>query len=473
MLKRRAVHKDMAEANVYAARRLKDMAQSLGGLAKTFGRCREEPGLSREDGIAALEAASAMVCGACESCGIQRECRRGGDDENYYLYYLLRTFEKKGCVEYEDMPRRFLEVCRRKSDYLGQLNRNLGRATMNLTWKNRFLESRAAVMTQFEELAGILEEFSGQMEQALDVTMTWEGELKTALRKRRIDVEGLLVLQYGQGRREVFMTARMTNGRCMTARDASEAIAKVMKGSFSAARDGKAIITRNPASFRFIEDGRYRILFGSSRVPRDGEEVSGDSYTFKSGLPGQAILSLSDGMGSGQAASEDSEKVIELTQRLLETGFSARSALKLVNTVLLLAGTEQNPATIDLCCIDLGTGVLEAMKLGAVPTFILGREGVEFLEAGGLPMGIVQNAEPVLMSRKMWDGEKIIMISDGILEAMPGEHKEETFMEFVSNLSGGNPQELAEQILAFASGLSDGGVVDDCTVLVGTVLERG
>lgn len=137
------------------------------------------------------------------------------------------------------MPRRFLEVCRRKSDYLGQLNRNLGRATMNLTWKNRFLESRAAVMTQFEELAGILEEFSGQMEQALDVTMTWEGELKTALRKRRIDVESLLVLQYGQGRREVFMTARMTNGRCMTARDASEAIARVMKGSFSAAGTGR------------------------------------------------------------------------------------------------------------------------------------------------------------------------------------------------------------------------------------------
>ena len=107
MLKRRAVHKDMAEANVYAARRLKDMAQSLGGLAKTFGRCREEPGLSREDGIAALEAASAMVCGACDSCGIQRECRRGGDDENYYLYYLLRTFEKKGC-----------EMCIRDRDYI-------------------------------------------------------------------------------------------------------------------------------------------------------------------------------------------------------------------------------------------------------------------------------------------------------------------------------------------------------------------
>ena len=97
------------------------------------------------------------------------------------------------------------------------------------------------------------------------------------------------------------MTARMTNGRCMTARDASEAIAKVMKGSFSAARDGKAIITRNPASFRFVEDGRYRILFGSSRVPRDGEEVSGDSYTFKSGLPGQGNLCASRISGAFEA----------------------------------------------------------------------------------------------------------------------------------------------------------------------------
>jgi len=41
------------------------------------------------------------------------------------------------------------------------------------------------------------------------------------------------------------------------------------------------------------------------------------------------------------------------------------------------------------------------------------------------------------------------------------------------NPDGLTAEELAEQILAFASGLSDGGVVDDCTVLVGTVLERG
>ena len=69
MLRRRAVHKDMTDLNGYAAKRLRDMAQSLDVLAKTFGKTREEPGLSREDGLAALEAASAMVCGGCSGCG--------------------------------------------------------------------------------------------------------------------------------------------------------------------------------------------------------------------------------------------------------------------------------------------------------------------------------------------------------------------------------------------------------------------
>ena len=98
MLKRRAVHNDMTDVNGYAAKRLKDMARSLGGLAKTFGKMKEEPGLTKEDGLAALEAASAMVCGSCTGCGIRSQCRSEEGEENYYLYYLLRTFEKKGNV---------------------------------------------------------------------------------------------------------------------------------------------------------------------------------------------------------------------------------------------------------------------------------------------------------------------------------------------------------------------------------------
>lgn len=471
MLKKRAGQKDAADVGWYTAKRLKDMAQSLAGLAKTFAGAKGEPGLSREDGIAALETAAALVCGECERCGIKRECERERSEENYYLYYLIRTFEKKGRVEYEDMPRRFLELCGKKSDYLGQLNRNLGRATMNLAWKNRFLESRDTVMVQFQEMAGILEEFSVQMEQAADITQEYEDDIAAAFRRRRMIAEKILMLQYEDRQREIYVTARTGNGRCVTAKDAAVLVGQAVKGIWSPARDCKTIITKNPAVFRFIEDGRYRILFGSARTARDGEEISGDSYTFRDGLPGQAIMSLSDGMGSGRMANEDSEKVIELTEQLLETGFSARAALKMVNTVLLLIGASDRPVTMDLCLVDLYTGVAELMKLGAAASFLMGKESIDMLESEHVPAGVLNPVEPVLLSKKLWDGDRIVMVSDGVVDAMPGEEKEEAFMDFLAGLPVAGPQETAEMILAFALSF-EGQPQDDMTVLVGGVYGR-
>ena len=164
----REIHRKLSGAGGYAAERLAEISDSLGQLAKIMKNSGEDPGLSREDGIAALESAASMVCGSCDRCGMKQECLDEQDGEHYFLYYLLRAFEKKGALEYPDMPREFLDRCRKKTDYLRELNRSLGRSTMNLAWKNRFLESRDAVMLQFEEMAGILGEFSGQMEQAAD-----------------------------------------------------------------------------------------------------------------------------------------------------------------------------------------------------------------------------------------------------------------------------------------------------------------
>ena len=147
MLKRKECHGDMADIHVYTAKKLEGMADSLENLARTFdGDGQMGQNLSREDGLAALQMASAMVCGDCAKCNLYSDSQR---EDSYYLYYLLRAFEQNGSVGQEDMPRLFQETCRKQADYVGQLNRNLGRATMNLSWKNRFLESRDVVISSF------------------------------------------------------------------------------------------------------------------------------------------------------------------------------------------------------------------------------------------------------------------------------------------------------------------------------------
>ena len=145
--------------------------------------------------------------------------------------------------------------------------------------------------------------------------------------------------------------------------------------------------------------------------------------------------------------------------------------MKLVNTVLLLAGEEQHPATVDLCCIDLYTGVLETMKLGAVATYVLDESGVELLQAAQAPAGVLEPVEPVLLSRKLWASCQVVMISDGVLEALPGEDKEQVMKEYLEDAKGGDPQELAEDILEFAMSFGQENR-DDMTVLTAQVWKR-
>ncbi|ADL06572.1 SpoIIE family protein phosphatase [Lacrimispora saccharolytica] len=470
MFRRKAAHHDMADVNVYTAKRLNDMANSLGELARA---CTDdlsaEQGLTKEDGIAALQTAAAMVCAGCNKCIVYSGKEQ---DNQYYLQYLVRAFEQKGSVDYGDMPRFFLETCKRKDEYMAHLNRGLGRATMNLAWKNRFLESRDAVIVQFKELAVILEEFSHQVEHSIDITPDWEDEIKRAFRRNHIIVEKMLILEYENHQREAFLTMRTLNGRCVTVKEAAEILENAIEeGEWTVAPDGRNLVTKQADTIRFVEKGEYRVLYGVAKAVKSGEEVSGDNYTFGQVQPGQVIMSLSDGMGSGRIAEEESRQVIELTQRLLEAGFSARAALKMVNTVLLLTGIAQHPATLDLCCIDLKTGILEAMKLGAAATYILSEKGVELLEAGEVPMGILNPVEPVLLSKKLWDDNRIIMVSDGVLDALPGDDKELMLKEFIAGMPVKNPQDMADRVLLFARSFTDR-AADDMTVLTAGIWKR-
>jgi stage II sporulation protein E len=79
--------------------------------------------------------------------------------------------------------------------------------------------------------------------------------------------------------------------------------------------------------------------------------------------------------------------------------------------------------------------------------------------------------EPVMISKKLWDGDRIVMVSDGILDAMPGAEKEAAFTDFLAGLPAAGPQETAEMIMAFALSF-DGEPRDDMTVLVGGIYGR-
>ena len=63
------------------------------------------------------------------------------------------------------------------------------------------------------------------------------------------------------------------------------------------------------------------------------------------------------------------------------------------------------------------------------------------------------------------------MVTDGVLDACPGEDKELSLKEYIEGMTVKSPQDMAERILRFACQES-GAVRDDMTVLTGGIWRR-
>ena len=84
---------------------------------------------------------------------------------------------------------------------------------------------------------------------------------------------------------------------------------------------------------------------------------------------------------------------------------------------------------------------------------------------------IKEMAEPVLLSRKLWDGDRLIMVTDGVLDALPGDDKEQVMGQFLDSLEEMPPQDMAEHVLDFALSFVPG-ARDDMTVLAVQVWKK-
>jgi len=146
-------------------------------------------------------------------------------------------------------------------------------------------------------------------------------------------------------------------------------------------------------------------------------EQCGDSHLVRILDGRRLVLALSDGMGSGGEASRESLEALRLLWCFLDAGLSRTLALETVNRRLLMRSTEEMFATLDLCILDLNTGVAEFSKFAACRTLILRGRDLLQVEGGQLPLGILENVQPGVSRVRLRPGDLLVMGSDGVMEA--------------------------------------------------------
>ena len=123
-------------------------------------------------------------------------------------------------------------------------------------------------------------------------------------------------------------------------------------------------------------------------------------------------------MGTGKEAADESETVLALLEQLLEAGFKTETAVRLINSNLVLKADKQTFSTIDIGTINLCTGRCEFVKLGAASTFIKRGNWVEKISSTTLPIGMFKAVDYDYVTKKLYEGDIIIMVTDGVLDCL-------------------------------------------------------
>lgn len=211
----------------------------------------------------------------------------------------------------------------------------------------------------------------------------------------------------------------------------------------------------------FEQSPALSLEIGAAVRSRSGEDVAGDSYVSRMLPGGRHVLALSDGMGSGISARQESHAALELMVESLRAGYTRAQALDVVNALMLMCTGREMYATMDLCVCDLHSGETAFEKLGACASYIVRDGEVRTIGADTLPVGVLPDVESRSLRMTLQAGDVVVMMTDGVRDAYPG--GEIALREDIGKLAWLHPQSVGEKLIARAVG--SGEVGDDMAIL--------
>ncbi len=390
----------------------------------------------------------------------------------YELFFrLFHSIEKRGGAG-EEVHQELSSYCPHSDNIVEEAIGVFEKARLNLAWYNRLLENRGIIAEQLDAMAYIMEDCAREYK---DIS-TREGKLLGAV-KSRLKEKGVLsreihLYQRQNGKISLQLTAASKWGNCVTVKEMAKAVSQGLKRDMVPGRYTRSLIGQEEAFLVFEEDTLYHTLQGVARLTKDHAQISGDSFSFLELEGGECVMALSDGMGSGINACKESEMVIELIEKFLEAGFRKETAIRMMNSAMVIQGDEGSFSTVDMAAIDLYTGMCEFYKIGAAAAYIKHGEKVECISSASLPAGIFHQLEIERSSRQLQDGDFVVLVTDGVTDCLQVPMPEETMQEILGALDTNNPEQMAKQVLERILICTDGKVPDDMTVLAAGIWEK-
>ncbi len=448
----------------YQEIKLVNYADSFSGLSKIFSRMSSvQKGFSAEQMGKIQNELTGTLCMNCNQCTL---CWDKEESPMYsYLAYMLQSLQRTGEPD-EEIVVQMQEYCPYTDAVIQESIRIFEKARLNLAWYNRLLENREIIAQQLDAMAYIMEDCANEKNEITQENRQMMAEVKYRARERGVIVHKLHLYENKDHHWQFSCDAYAKNGSCISMKELTRAVSIGLERDMRPHRDERAMVSPQGAVVVFEEDTCFHETHAVARMVKDGGRVSGDNYSFLEMDDGQMAMMLSDGMGSGSNACKESELVLELLEKFMEAGFSEETALKMMNSAMVIRGEDDLYSTVDICSLDLYTARCNLYKIGAATTFIKHRDYVERVESSSLPVGVTHRLETGNTKKQLENGDFLVMMTDGVLEYLQEEDPDLAMCEIIKNLQGKHPGQMADAILEEVLERTGGKAADDMTILV-------
>ena len=324
------------------------------------------------------------------------------------LNHLTSDLHMKAAVDISSVPDYLRRRCAALPQMINEINENCAKLTEHALMCDR----TGAFALDYDGISKILSDAleSGREDYIIDESSATA--VSNLLKKLRFSSSGVIV--YGGRRRSVLI------------KDLDSSRAKIKKQSLKPKIEELLGLSLGEPKIKSLPNGNFDVTYSSRRkysaekhissLSASGE-ISGDSVGDFCSCRDVYYCLISDGMGAGREAAFTSRISSMFLEKMLTAGNRSETSLKLLNSFISERdGSRRSEcsATIDLLEFDLLDGKMSMLKSGAAPTFVKrGNECIK-LESKTVPIGILDKPDCRRIDFDFRDGDKIIMVSDGV-----------------------------------------------------------
>ncbi|OEF95769.1 stage II sporulation protein E [Desulfuribacillus alkaliarsenatis] len=440
----------------------------LGELATTF----ETKNIKRNQEADFQQLIEHVADISCQNCNRYNRCWQTEFYKTYQGFVdIFIRFESGETVSHQRLPKDLNAKCVDKKRLLEVLYQEFKAFQKEYYWKGQVEECRGLLAEQLKGISQVMGQLSVEISKEGLEFSKQEVEISRAMEKLGLSIQHAQIVSLEKGNIDI----RVTKNGCGQRDECEKILAPMITdivGENVSTKNKRGCNCANEECILTIASAPvYEVEYGFVSIGKGGTFVSGDSYEGIDLGNGKYVLAISDGMGNGQRAREESQAAIKLLKTLLQAGLTEDTAIKTINAALMLRSSEEMFATLDLAFINLFTGETKFMKVGSSPSFIKTGKDVEIVNGRSLPVGILHEIQYSLEQRVLKQGDYILMVSDGILDSIRHVNdKEDWLRRILLQISCDDPQEIADVIVEKVLRFNENEVIDDTTILVAKIM---